>query len=152
MVSHKNQEKEEFNFEKAGIRILMAQRNVPSEIQVRVRGHMELEFQYRQKRVMELARYQVLRRLSPAIRSDFYAALNKSVLVRHPFFATLPRRPLMRLCELAEAVLFREGEIVCRRGHAAQTMFFIVTGELEVIFSENDNDDNESLAAKIRVS
>lgn len=158
--SHKNQEKENFKFEKAGIRMLMCQRNVPSEVQVRVRQQMELEFSYRQIRVMEAARFDVIRRLTPQVRMDFYSALNKSTLVRHPFFVALPKRPLYRLCELAEAILFRDGDIVCKRGHAAQTMFFIVIGELEIVFEEGEpletcdmsSVNSTSIAAKIRVS
>lgn len=74
--------------------------------------------------------------------------------MRHPFFSTLPKKPLSRLCELAEAVPFRAGEIVCRRGHAAHSMFFIVLGELEVSFDaekDDEDDEEESLVAKIRV-
>merc|ERR550537_1494531 len=106
---------------------------------------------------MEEARYQVLRRLAPNLRSEFYTALNKQVLIRHPFFAAMPEKPLMRLCEVAEAVLFRSGEIVCRRGHAAETAFFIVTGELVIVFDEDNdlqgiNKFDESLVGQIRIS
>merc|ERR1712224_241238 len=102
MYSQKNLERETFDFESAGMRLFMEQRQVPYTIQMSVRRQMEQEFEFRQKRVMESARFDVLRRLAPAVRSQLYGALNRSVLVRHPFFEKFSYWPLLRMCELAE--------------------------------------------------
>ncbi len=47
-------------------------------------------------------------------------------------------------CENAESALFDAGSYVCRRGHVADSMFFVVAGELEV--------DVETLSTRMGVS
>lgn len=54
------------------------------------------------------------------------------------------------MCEQAESALFQAGTLVCRRGQVADSMFFIVTGELDVdaemlaetfgLSAQNEND------------
>ena len=111
---------------------------------MKVRRHMEAEYGCRKVRASEELKYNWLRRLSPMLRTELYNCLNASMLRRHPFFRELSRSAMQALCEMAESALFNTGAVVCRRGQLADSMFFVVTGELDI--------DTENLTAKLGLS
>merc|ERR1719181_908903 len=102
---------------------------------------MDAEFTHMQNQVLSNACHEKLHRLTPELKRDLYGFLHMSIVKQHPFFRQLPHDALLRICEIATPANFLAGEVICRRGHTASSMFFLVTGRLELVIHEDGHDD-----------
>merc|ERR1719265_385918 len=88
----------------------MANRNLPLKLQTKIKRY--LEFQHKSNKVSLFAHYAFVDQLSPWLRLELTEQLNSEVLMRHPFFADLPRRTFKRVCAIAVTVLYAPGDLV----------------------------------------
>lgn len=136
VIIHKlNQNSTEFRERMRVIKEFMISRSVPMTLQAKVKRYLEYQFKSRKVTNDNL---DFMHRLSPWLRLEVAEHLNKSVIIRHPFFQDLPLKVLKRVCMCAVTVLFAPGDVVVQKGHIATCMFFIVRGTLRILQAKTD--------------
>mmetsp|Transcript_116761 Transcript_116761/g.267976 ORF Transcript_116761/g.267976 Transcript_116761/m.267976 type:complete len:382 (+) Transcript_116761:1-1146(+) len=117
------------------MQMFMARRAIPVSLQLKVKRY--LRFQHRAKRHQLGARLQaVIDQLSPFLRMKLMLSVHRQTLEYHTFFERMGSVMLAGVCARAESVVFAPGDAVVQRGAVASSMFFIVSGRVQVIGSE----------------
>lgn len=62
-----------------------------------------------------------------------------SMVARVPIFTNLSASAIVEIMELLDSRTARKGEVITRRGDKADAMYFIVAGEIEIEFANEDN-------------
>lgn len=106
----------------------MVARKVPQTLQGKVKRYLE----YQHKTLLQEAGNDLgfADRLSPWLRLELIEHMNRSVILRHPFFQDLPPLILKRICGAAQTVLTAPGDVIMQRGRRAAFMCFIIRGQL----------------------
>jgi hypothetical protein len=112
------------------IKEFMGSAGVPLALQAKVKRY--LEYQYRSRKDLRIRHSELLERLSPWLRTELQAHVNKNILRQHPCFRSMARNLLAECCCVAEAVLCAPGDIVAQRGQNSSTMYFLLHGKLHI--------------------
>jgi len=113
------------------VRDFMTARNVPLELQAKIRRY--LEGQFKMQRGQAGGDREFMGTLSHWLQTELTEHLNQTVMVRHPFFKNMPAQIIRRICLEATPLLYAPGDVVVEKGHIAVSSLFIVRGKLRVV-------------------
>lgn len=112
----------------------MAAGQVPLSLQSKVKRY--LEYQFHTRRDLRVRHFDLLEKLSPWLRTELQAHVNKNILIQHPLFKSMPRDLLAQCCCVAEAMLAAPDDVVTQKGQVCNSMYFLVRGKLHVSSEE----------------
>ncbi len=110
----------------------MSYRNIPLELQRRIRDYYTFLWQNRQG-YDEAA---ILAELPPALRTEVALALKREFIEKVPFFKGASHQLVRELALEMRPVVFTPGDIVFHAGEIGRHMYFVSRGAVEIISAD----------------
>jgi voltage-gated potassium channel len=111
------------------VEFFMQYHEVPAELRQRVRGYFQ--YLWASKRGYNDA--EVFQSLPRPLRADLSMYLHRDLLSKVPLLAGASQDVLRDLVVTLRPVVYLPGNIICRKGAPGDEMYFVVSGEIEVL-------------------
>uniref|UniRef100_A0A0G4EYH9 Cyclic nucleotide-binding domain-containing protein n=1 Tax=Chromera velia CCMP2878 TaxID=1169474 RepID=A0A0G4EYH9_9ALVE len=115
----------DFRRKKQAVRRYLKQRQLPQSLQTRIQRYLEFMWESEKDSLDNEA--EILSMLSPPLRTEVMLYRVGDVIKSAPFFASVPRTLLQKLCQVVKRITHAPGDIIFQEGETATSMYFIIT-------------------------
>ena len=111
------------------VNLFLKTRSVPDPLQERVRSY----YRYLWETQKSISTRALLDELPHTLSTDIALFLNKDILEKVPFFSDADDLFIREIVQVMEPLAFLPGDYIIRQGEYGDSMYFLSSGEIEVI-------------------
>jgi hypothetical protein len=127
--------------EKMGeVNLFLKTRNVPAPLQERVRSY----YRYLWETQKSVTTQALLGELPHTLSTDIALFLNKNILEKVPYFSDADDLFIREIVQVMDPLAFLPGDYIIRQGEYGDSMYFLSSGEIEVIIDGRVVDTHSS--------
>ncbi len=115
------------------VNIFMRSKRLPAELQAKVRNYFDYVWESRQSTGMD----NTLDRMPARLALDIRLFLTRDILQKVPFFRQADEAFIRDIVAKLEDHVFLPGEYLMRHGEYGDCMYFVNSGEMEILLREN---------------
>jgi CRP-like cAMP-binding protein len=109
--------------------LFLKTRSVPAPLQERVRSY----YRYLWETQKSITTQALLGELPHTLSTDIALFLNKNILEKVPYFSDADDLFIREIVQVMEPLAFLPGDYIIRQGEYGDSMYFLSSGEIEVI-------------------
>lgn len=126
-LDESSREKAEYLEHSRAIKEYMVARSMPAVLQTKVKQY--LMYTYEHRKLIHQS-HDVMNRLSPMLRLEIVCFMNRSTIIKHPFFNDMQQVALGEVCGLCRSLVCAPGDYIFRKGTVGASIVFSVRGNL----------------------
>ncbi|MEJ2305571.1 MAG: cyclic nucleotide-binding domain-containing protein [Anaerolineales bacterium] len=111
------------------VNLFLKTRSVPAALQERVRSY----YRYLWETQRSITTHAIIHELPHTLSTDIALFLNKNILEKVPYFSDADDLFIREIVQVMEPLAFLPGDYIIRQGEYGDSMYFLSSGEIEVI-------------------